>query len=414
MKAFNKSLVILLLGIFVIFLGSNLYLKNIKQSKSRPYQVEIERAAAQIAEKGSDNLDLSEFNQLTNIVSLTGQKEKEFFEGNQSDYAIRKIGHTYYRMDYIANMSEQMESIAVSINIILGIMAAIMIVFMIFIRVRILTPFHQLTNIPYELSKGNLATPLKEYKTRFFGRFIWGLNLLRENIEEQRARELQLQKEKKTLILSISHEIKTPLSAIKLYAKALSKNIYKDPKKQIEIAENINIKTDEIENFVCEIIKASNEEFINLEVKEGEYYLSVIINQIKEFYQDKLKLLKIDFQIEKYSDCLLKGDVDRAVQVFQNIIENAIKYGNGHFVYIEFTAEEDCQLITVKNTGCTLLDNEVPHIFDSFWRGSNVEKKSGSGLGLYICRQLMIRMRGDIFAYSREGMMEVTVVFRRA
>jgi len=414
MKIFHKSLAILLLGIFIVFIGSNLYLTNIKQSKSRFYQVEIERAAVQIREKGLVNLDLSEFTQLIEVVSLEGQAEKEFFEGTQNDYAIRKIENTYYRMDYIANNSQQMESIIIAVNIMLSVMAVMMLILMCFIGMRILSPFHRLTNMPYELSKGNLAVPLKETKTRFFGRFIWGMNLLRENIEEQRARELQLQKEKKTLILSISHDIKTPLSAIKLYAKALSKNLYESPAKQIEIAGSINTKADEIENFVVEIIKASNEEFINLEVKEGEYYLSALMNSINEFYQDKLNLLKIDFQIEKYLDCLLNGDVDRAVQVLQNIIENAIKYGDGHSIYIKFSEEEDCCLITIKNTGCSLPDNEVPHIFESFWRGSNVGEKNGSGLGLYICRQLMKQMGGDIFGYSKNGIMEITVVFCRA
>jgi len=151
-----------------------------------------------------------------------------------------------------------------------------------------------------------------------------------------------------------------------------------------------------------------------LEVKEGEYYLSALMNSINEFYQDKLNLLKIDFQIEKYLDCLLNGDVDRAVQVLQNIIENAIKYGDGHSIYIKFSEEEDCCLITIKNTGCSLPDNEVPHIFESFWRGSNVGEKNGSGLGLYICRQLMKQMGGDIFGYSKNGIMEITVVFCRA
>lgn len=71
-------------------------------------------------------------------------------------------------------------------------------------------------DIPYELARGNLTAPIKENKYRFFGKFTWGINLLRE---------------KKTLILSLSHDIKTPLSAIHLYAKALSKGLYKEHEK---------------------------------------------------------------------------------------------------------------------------------------------------------------------------------------
>ena len=56
-------------------------------------------------------------------------------------------------------------------------------------------------NVPYELSRGNLTMPLLENKSRFFGRFIWGLDLLREHLEQQKQKELDLQRDKKTLVL---------------------------------------------------------------------------------------------------------------------------------------------------------------------------------------------------------------------
>ena len=97
--------------------------------------------------------------------------------------------------------------------------------------------------------------------------------------------------------------------------------------------------------------------------------------------------------------------------MLQNIIENAVKYGDGRLIEITFSREEDCQLVQIANTGCTLSDNELPHIFESFWRGSNVGGTGGSGLGLYICRSLMRRMNGDIFAQTSDGNMIVTAVF---
>jgi signal transduction histidine kinase len=125
-------------------------------------------------------------------------------------------------------------------------------------------------------------------------------------------------------------------------------------------------------------------------------------------------MLKIRFSVDSFSDCLLSGDMDRSVEVIQNIMENAIKYGDGRIIEITFSREENCQLIHISNSGCTLPDEEIPHIFDSFWRGSNVGAKNGSGLGLYICRALMHKMDGDIYAEVREGNMIVTTVFSLA
>lgn len=97
--------------------------------------------------------------------------------------------------------------------------------------------------------------------------------------------------------------------------------------------------------------------------------------------------------------------------MLQNIIENAVKYGDGKRIRIAFSREDDCQLIHIRNSGCTLSKNELPHIFDSFWRGSNTGSNSGSGLGLYICRTLMRKMNGDIFAEIQDEEMVVTTVF---
>ncbi len=406
----------MLLMFVLIFVVINTFFFHITENRGKAYRVEAERAAWQIQENGMENLDLSHFPMIYQIKQLdtfSSEKEKaEFFEGEAYDYLVKNINGIYYRFDYIADNSQK-KTISL-VNVIVLVIAVFMIAVLQFFRIRLLKPFYQLREVPFELSKGNLTIPLKEHKSHFFGRFIWGMDLLRENLEQKKEMELKLQKEKKTLILSISHDIKTPLSAIKLYAKALEKNLYDNPEKQREIAGRINKKADDIEAFVSQVISACNEDFLNFTVQKGEFYLSQAIEQILKYYTEKLELLKTDFKVSDYRDCILKGDLDRIVEVLQNIMENAIKYGDGHSVVITFSSEENCQLITVSNSGCTLGDTELVHIFESFWRGSNALKCRGSGLGLYICRQLMNKMGGEVFAECQEGEMKVTVVILRA
>lgn len=406
----------MLLMFVLIFVVINTFFFHITENRGKAYRVEAERAAWQIQENGMENLDLSHFPmiyQIKQLDTLSSEKEKaEFFEGEAYDYLVKNINGIYYRFDYIADNSQK-KTISL-VNVIVLVIAVFMIAVLQFFRIRLLKPFYQLREVPFELSKGNLTIPVKEHKSHFFGRFIWGMDLLRENLEQKKEMELKLQKEKKTLILSISHDIKTPLSAIKLYAKALEKNLYDNPEKQREIAGRINKKADDIEAFVSQVISACNEDFLNFTVQKGEFYLSQAIEQILKYYTEKLELLKTDFKVSDYRDCILKGDLDRIVEVLQNIMENAIKYGDGHSVVITFSSEEDCQLITVSNSGCTLGDTELVHIFESFWRGSNALKCRGSGLGLYICRQLMNKMGGEVFAECQEGEMKVTVVILRA
>ena len=341
-------------------------------------------------------------------------EDTDNFYSTDSDYVIRRINGELYRFDYSENSGTDKARLIITVNVILGVMALVIIGVMLYIKHKILKPFDRLTDIPYELSKGNLTSPVKETKNRFFGRFIWGVDILRENMEQQKERELSLQRDKKMLLLSLSHDIKTPLSAIKLYSKALSKGLYDSKEKQLEIAESINTKADEIESYVTQIITASREDFLSLEVNMGEFYLSELITNIKQYYTEKLMLIKTDFTVDSYTDCLLGGDIDRSVEVIQNIMENAVKYGDGKSIGISFAEEEGCILITVTNSGCTLVDTDLPHIFESFWRGENAVNQKGSGLGLYICKQLMRKMNGEVFAEIKNGTMMVTAVFVKA
>lgn len=407
MKAFNKIFAAVIAVIVVVFAAANVILLTDSSDSGRPYRVEISRLAHEIENGSAPDVSACEY--------VTAIKEYgEGFYNSDSDHVIREINGKLYRFDYKADNGTDKTVLAVMVNTILGIMAAVIIAVMLYIRVKILKPFEKLSDVPYELSKGNLTAPVKEGKNRFFGRFVWGVDMLRENMEQQKERELDLQRDKKMLLLSLSHDIKTPLSAIKLYSKALSKGLYTSAEKQLEIAENINLKADEIEGYVSQIIAASREDFLSLDVAMGEFYLSELVTKIKQYYTEKLSLIKTEFSVESYTDCLLSGDPDRSVEVIQNIIENAIKYGDGKSIGIGFSEEDGCILVAVRNSGCTLIDTDLPHIFDSFWRGSNAENQKGSGLGLYICRQLMHKMNGDIFAGINDGYMCVTAVFGKA
>lgn len=417
MKRFNQITIGIILLMSLLFIIVNLYLHYLQNDeKNRTYQVEINRLQREISENGFENINLEECNYIKKVEVLSEDTTKEekidFFAGENSDYSLRLLEGKYYRFDYISKFTEQYNKINVAVNISLVLMFIVILVILVYLRLRLMKPFHQIKDMPFELSKGNLTGGIKESKSRFFGKFVWGLNLLRENLEQQKEKELSLQKEKKILILSISHDIKTPLSAIKLYAQALSKNLYQTDEKKHEIADSISTKADEIEAFVDDIIHASSSDFLNIQVEEGEFYLEELIKQTKEYYSEKLALIKTKFQVERYENCLIKGDLDRTMEVIQNIIENAIKYGDGEYIHIAIDTEEDCKLLTITNSGTTLASNELTHIFDSFWRGSNVGNKSGSGLGLYICRQILRKMDGDIYAECKKSKMQVTVVLR--
>ena len=407
MKVFNRIFSAVTIVVILLFAFMNMILAADNTNGGRPYRVEISRLVREI--KANGTADISDCEYVTNI-----ERYSEKFYSTDSDYVIYEINGELYRFDYSTHGSTDKTHLIGIVNTFFGVTAILFVAVMLYIKFAILTPFEYFSDIPYELSKGNLTSPIKETKNRFFGKFLWGINILRENIEQQKQRELEMQKEKKTLLLSLSHDIKTPLAAIKLYAAALSKNLYSDAEKQHKIAENINEKAEEIQDYVSQIITASREDFLSFEVNMGEFYLSELIEKIAEYYKEKLALTKIDFMIGEYKNCLLSGDLNRSVEVLQNVMENALKYGDGKRVELIFPEDDESIQIAIINGGCTLSKDDLPHIFESFWRGANAENIHGSGLGLYICRQLMHKMNGEIFAKIDDEIFTVTAVFTSA
>ena len=281
-----------------------------------------------------------------------------------------------------------------------------------YIRQKILKPFHEISRLPYELAKGNLTVELKESKSRFFGRFVWGLGMLRDTLNDAKNKTLRLEKEKKLLLLSLSHDIKIPLSAIKLYAKALRENVCETQEQRSDAASQIESHAGEIDEFVKKIVSTLSEDIIDIRVADAEFYLRDYVDKIQTCYKPKCDLVMTRFTIGTYENKLLKGDIDRAFEVMENLMENAFKYGDGRRIGLEFYEEDYCQIIEVFNTGAAVQEKELPHLFDSFYRGSNAQNQKGNGLGLYIARQIMLKMQGDIFVKRKSDGMAFCLVFR--
>ena len=407
MKKFNKMFILLLVVITGTFVLANMLLSEKKES-GRPYRVEIERLC-QTIEKG-EGPDISDCEYVT-AFSKVDLSDK--FYDTTSDYMIKSIDGQLYRFDYKTTVRND-NSARLAVNVSLAVLSAVVLLTFVYIRYRIIKPFNRFSSVPYDLSKGKLTQPLEENKSRYFGKFVWGVNMLRENILEQKQHELELLKEKQTLILSISHDIKTPLSAIKLYSKAMSKGIYTDKEKIMETAKNIDKNADDIEKFVTQLTKSASEDFLELDVKQSEFYLSELIGEISTHYAPQLADRHTEFTVDEYINCIISGDPERSIEVLKNLMYNAIKYGDGKYIRIGISEEDGCKLICVANSGCSLPEVEMLNIFDSFWRGSNSQGRSGSGLGLYICRQLMLKMNGEIFAEQKDGEMRITAVFPKA
>ena len=144
---------------------------------------------------GSENKDYF----ITDSVSAA---DPEFFYSDNA-YVIRDIAGTLYRIEYEADPEGESRRAFLNVNIVIaGVVLAVAIV-LFYIYLVIIRNFHKLSEYPSELAKGNLTIPLKESRNKYFGRFLWGLDMLREKLEEEKNRNLELQKEKNLFLLSL-------------------------------------------------------------------------------------------------------------------------------------------------------------------------------------------------------------------
>lgn len=406
MNNYRKFAIALILIELILIIGGNVLIRRtLKEDAGRSYRVDIRRAVEEM-QQGVSAQDIN----LDNYKTIIAISEFELGRRCDNDYIVEDVNGTLYRYEY---RQENNRDCIWIINIVLGAFFLGSIILIMYIGVKVIRPFNDTSSLAAELAKGNLSVPLKAQKSKFFGQFLWGMDMLREKLEQDKIRELELIKDKKTLILSLSHDIKTPLAAIDLYTKALSRNLYDSDSKRLEAVMGIEKNAEEIKKYVNEITNASREDFLSMEVVNKEFYLSEVLQIILNYYREKMLLNHTEFSLDDVSDCLLYGDLDRTVEVMQNVIENALKYGDGKKIHIYFNEEEECKLIAIENSGCYLGKEEVSNIFDSFYRGSNSEGVKGSGLGLYICKQLLHKMDGEIYADISGNQFIATIVLRK-
>ena len=194
---------ILIIEVVLVLLCNGIYIHQSQSDTGRLYRVETARVAREIEEQNLtvEQVEAMDLSAYETIVKVTVFRQEETCN---NDYVVEEINDNLYRIEYRANRES---NIIIWMNIALVGMILITVAVLLYVYRKVLKPFHAMSNLSYELAKGNLSTPVKEEKSKLFGRFLWGMDMLREKLEDNKEKELEFQKDRKTLILSLSHDI---------------------------------------------------------------------------------------------------------------------------------------------------------------------------------------------------------------
>ena len=328
--------------------------------------------------------------------------------GSDEEMEREPIGLIEY---HFAEESNKIELIILNVSI--SVIAIIVFLYTLWISVRIIAPFNKLSEYPERLSKGEITEKLPETRNKFFGRYIWGMNMLSDKLESDRETIRKFTVDRQKFVTTMVHGIKTPTASIKLLAEAIATGLYspdgKVNDKDAELAEKIKKNAVEIETLVSSAMEEGTTAIFDYDPKVEPFYRKKIEEYILEEYGNRLKMNRIPLEINAEGNPLINSDFTGVCRILRQLMDNAIKYGDGTGITLTMKKNEEGHFITVSNNGEPLPESEVSFVFNSLWRGSNSAGVKGHGIGLYESRLIARKLGGDIRMRVNENSTEVTL-----
>lgn len=264
----------------------------------------------------------------------------------------------------------------------------------------IIRPFKKLEFFAGELAKGNLEVTLSQDRKNLFGAFTWAFDMLRCELKTSREREAESEKTKKELVAALSHDIRTPTASIRAYAECLKSLPEKSSARGERYIDVILKKTDEITKLSQDMFMHAIMDLGKLEITPGAYQSRELLNDIIEplilQYENRIVITSA------IPDVGIITDKQRLAQVCGNIISNCAKYSQGSCIQINSYISEDKLICRFRDFGKGVSSEDIPFLFDRFYRGKNAKESGqpGSGLGLFISKYIMEKTEGGINAFN--------------
>ena len=341
---------------------------------------------------------------VTGILALSSRKLSPQDERSQQLVDLNEISQLISRGDYdtakqktdeYADMlrSKPLED-SFGINGI--VMCALTIFFMamvfLYVYINILRPFDKMKDYASEIAKGNFDLPLNYERSNYFGAFTWAFDSMRKEITRSRMAEREAIENNKTVIATLSHDIKTPITSIRAYVEGLEENLDTSEERRSRYLEVIMRKCDEVTALTNDLFLHSLSDLNMLRMQPEEFelvpFLKQSISEIAAEHEDVL------FRKPDISP-VINADKKRINQIVENLINNSRKYAKTN-ITVSLTQVDDTVSIHFRDKGPGIPDEDMPFITDKFYRGKNVGDENGSGLGLYIVKYIAEQSGGSL------------------
>ena len=279
----------------------------------------------------------------------------------------------------------------------------------------VITPVRKLKVATQNIKEGNLDFRLEVQGHDEISELCADFEEMRQRLRASTEEKIQFDRENKELIRNISHDLKTPITAVKGYVEGIMDGVADTPEKMDRYIRTIYNKANDMDRLINELTFYSK-----IDTNRIPYTFSKI--NVKDYFEDCAEELGMDLEERGMEftyrnrtdpDIVVIADAEQLKRVIDNIIGNSVKYMDkpkGH-ISIEITDVGDFIQVEIADNGKGIAMKDVPYIFDRFYRAdaSRNSSRGGSGIGLSIVKKIIEDHGGKIWATSREG--EGTTMF---
>ncbi len=273
----------------------------------------------------------------------------------------------------------------------------------------IAVPLVKLRKATQNIKEGNLDFVLEVEGKDEFSQLCQDFEEMRKRLKESTEEKILMDKENKELISNISHDLKTPITAVKGYVEGIMDGVADTPEKMDRYVRTIYNKTNEMDHLINELTFYSK-----IDTNRIPYTFSKL--NVEDYFSDCAEELGLEMETRGielvYANYVEKGvqviaDGEQIRRVIHNIVSNAIKYMEKPRGIIQLRVKDvgDFIQVEIEDNGKGIAAKDLPYIFDRFYRTdvSRNSSKGGSGIGLSIVKKIMEDHGGKVWATSRLG-----------
>lgn len=269
---------------------------------------------------------------------------------------------------------------------------------------RITRPIRQMQIMAREMTEGNYECKSGINRTDEIGEMARSIDKLSVRLLENEEERKNMEQMRLDFFANVSHELRTPIAVVRATCECLYDGVIEDPEKVNEYYERILRECKSMERLVADLLTLSKMQNPNFKVEKEPVNLVYVLDEVQKsaasICSEKNIAIEMDRDKEVY---VMMGDFDRLRQMFMVIFDNAVKFSpEGSTIHIGIHSDDRLK-VSIRDEGIGIPKEELPNIFEKFYKSKLRMNAKGTGLGLAIAKYIAIKHDGEIEVHSEVG-----------